>query len=587
MLRNLCSFCFFVLLVLFCTDAVWAQANTWPAYPLGGEGEHAIDRGPGGYFSWIKLLAIFLVYLLWVKTTDWVNQDCQKLDLPYAVWNLVVYVPFLIGFVLALSIPLFVAGYSVFALSYLVPLGVYIFQRNSIVDPHERVMTPSHIRYLAARQASKSGFEVRDEKQAAHEKGAPVVFTAKGGIEQQNQANMIAARQSPGFIPAKELLAEIVRQRGDKCMLDYTRDAVNMRYQIDGVWHEGEGQDRESGDEMLVVFKKLGNLNVDERRKRQSGQFVAEYDGVVYQCAILSQGTQTGERVILQVDRPRTDFKSLSELGMREKMQQKLQELLSKDEGMVLVSSPPANGLSTSMLHVLGLTDRYMRDFIGFQSVDAPESLAENIELTTYDVSKGETPQKVLETAMRREPNGLVASDLPNEETAKMFCQYARKDRLIITSVRAKEAVEALLRVLVMKVPAADFAPAITAVLNQRLIRRLCDECKQGYEPGPQLLKKLGIPAGRVEHLFRPPDPNEEDKVCPKCNGIGYYGRIAIFELLVVDTEIRDALMKQPKLDVLRKVSRKSGNRNLQQEGIVLVAQGITSVQELSRALKQ
>jgi len=239
------------------------------------------------------------------------------------------------------------------------------------------------------------------------------------------------------------------------------------------------------------------------------------------------------------------------------------------------------------MLHVLGLTDRYMRDFIGFQSVDAPESLAENIELTTYDVSKGETPQKVLETAMRREPNGLVASDLPNEETAKMFCQYARKDRLIITSVRAKEAVEALLRVLVMKVPAADFAPAITAVLNQRLIRRLCDECKQGYEPGPQLLKKLGIPAGRVEHLFRPPDPNEEDKVCPKCNGIGYYGRIAIFELLVVDAEIRDALMKQPKLDVLRKVSRKSGNRNLQQEGIVLVAQGITSVQELSRALKQ
>ena len=77
MLRNLCSFCFFVLLVLFCTDAVWAQANTWPAYPLGGEGEHAIERGPGGYFSWIKLLAIFLVYMLWVKTTDWVNQDCQ------------------------------------------------------------------------------------------------------------------------------------------------------------------------------------------------------------------------------------------------------------------------------------------------------------------------------------------------------------------------------------------------------------------------------------------------------------------------------------------------------------------------------
>ena len=87
--------------------------------------------------------------------------------------------------------------------------------------------------------------------------------------------------------------------------------------------------------------------------------------------------------------------------------------------------------------------------------------------------------------------------------------------------------------------------------------------------------------------LNSPPDPAEQDKVCAKCNGIGYFGRTAIFELLLVDDPIRKALAQQPKLDVLRKISRQSGNRNLQQEGIVLVAQGITSVQELSRVLKQ
>jgi type II secretory ATPase GspE/PulE/Tfp pilus assembly ATPase PilB-like protein len=136
-------------------------------------------------------------------------------------------------------------------------------------------------------------------------------------------------------------------------------------------------------------------------------------------------------------------------------------------------------------------------------------------------------------------------------------------------------------------VPAAKFAPAIRAVVNQRLIRRLCEDCRQEYEPSPQLLKKLGIPEGRIDRLYRPPDPAESDKPCETCNGIGYYGRTAIFELLTVDDKIRQALTQQPKLEVLRKISRQAGNRNLQQEGIVLVAQGITSVQELSRVLKQ
>ncbi len=168
-----------------------------------------------------------------------------------------------------------------------------------------------------------------------------------------------------------------------------------------------------------------------------------------------------------------------------------------------------------------------------------------------------------------------------------MLCEHAVAGKLTITTIRVKEAVEALLRVLLLKVPASKFAPAVTAVLNQRLIRKLCDECKQPYEPSPQLLQKLGIPAGRVDLLYRPPDPSEQDKVCLRCNGIGYFGRTSIFELLLVNDKIREALEKQPKLDVLRKVSRQAGNRNLQQEGILLVAQGTTSVQELSRVLKQ
>ena len=123
-------------------------------------------------------------------------------------------------------------------------------------------------------------------------------------------------------------------------------------------------------------------------------------------------------------------------------------------------------------------------------------------------------------------------------------------------------------------------------MLNQRLIRKLCEDCKEEYTPSPEMLKKLGIPAGRVESLYRPPKSEEDQPVCSNCGGLGYKERTSIFELLVVDDSIREVLTKQPKLEVLRKVARQAGNRTLQEEGIVLVAKGVTSVPELSRVLK-
>jgi type II secretory ATPase GspE/PulE/Tfp pilus assembly ATPase PilB-like protein len=176
--------------------------------------------------------------------------------------------------------------------------------------------------------------------------------------------------------------------------------------------------------------------------------------------------------------------------------------------------------------------------------------------------------------------------DLVDAKVAEILCQRAADDKLIITSIRAKEAVEALLRVLLLKVSARDFAPAVMAVLNQRLLRKLCEACKEAYTPTAEMLKKLGIPPGRVEALYRPPQKDEQQPPCEACGGIGYVGRTSIFELLVVDDALREALVKQPDLEMLRKVARKSGHRNLQEEGLLLVAQGITSLAELNRALK-
>jgi len=168
-------------------------------------------------------------------------------------------------------------------------------------------------------------------------------------------------------------------------------------------------------------------------------------------------------------------------------------------------------------------------------------------------------------------------------------------DRLSAGAIRAKDAAEALLRVVAMQPNVEKLAQAITVVVGQRLVRKLCETCRQAYEPPPQLLQKLGIPSGRVEVLFReyqPPPPGSkkrkgEPEICPDCNGIGYRGQTGIFELIKIDDAIRKALVNQPQLDVVRRLARQAQNRSFQEEGVILVARGITSLNELQRVLKK
>jgi len=571
---------FAMLLLLVIGDVAAAADADWPVFPQ-------FARGPGGYFAWYKLLLLWLLFLLWVKTTDWVNRDVQLVRMSYATWNPLVFFPFIVVLLtLGLGLPLFRIGFPLTLAALGVPLTVYVLKRNAKVQPHERVMTVPHIRYLIARMFGKASAGDFAEPKAAHEQGVQVDLAGRGsGDAQKDQANTILARQMPGFVTAKELIAGAIDNRAEKAMLDYARESVSLRYQVDGVWHDGDEQELESATAALGILKKLANADPAERKARQEGVFEASYKGEKFTCPLISQGTKTGERVIVHLEGIGSPFKSLDELGMREGMIERFKDLMLADNGFLVLSAVPSGGLSTLLNMALRSTDRYLRDFILVENVKDPAEEVENITPAMFNPAAGETPDKILPNVMRREPDVLVLPELHNRETVGMLCEGAVEDQLIIATVRAKEAVEALLRVLLLKVPAKSFAPVVIGVLNQRMIRKLCESCKEAYEPPAALLKKLGIPPNRVQQLFR--HPEEPEEVCPECRGIGYKGRTAIFELLAVDDNIREALVKQPKLDVLRKVARQSGHRSLQEEGILAVVRGITSLPELMRVLKQ
>ena len=348
--------------------------------------------------------------------------------------------------------------------------------------------------------------------------------------------------------------------------------------------------DRAGGDAILAVYKSLAGLKVADRRSRQSGSFAVAVSKEKFNCTVTTQGTQTGERALLQLAAKKAEFKSLEELGMRIKMQEQVDALMTQN-GLVVFSSLPGGGLTTTMDMVISRTDRFVRAFVALCDEANPDRDIENVPVTTYSSSGGEPIAEVLARVVRSYPDVIIVRDVPDLETLSTLCAQVALDRMVVISIRAKEAVEALLRLLLLKIPPAELAQVVSGVLNVRLIRKLCDKCKEGYEPTPAVLKQLGLPAGRVEALFQPAtgpiDPKHPDKVCDQCNGIGYYGRTGIFELLVVDDSFRQALATTPKLDVLRQTARKAKHRSLQEEGVLLVARGVTSVQELMRVLKQ
>jgi type II secretory ATPase GspE/PulE/Tfp pilus assembly ATPase PilB-like protein len=585
----------FVLLMLG-TAAAWAAgagtslaagAVAWP------ESDVPFDHGPGYYLSLWKMAPIWLLFAAWVYSTDWVNRDTLELRLNYPFWNSLVTFTFFAAYLLVWLIPWFWLSFPLLIIAYVTPLTLFVRERNSKVALGDQVLTRRHLRkwFLA-----KLVLMRLKKPENEGPEGPDVQFKALGAqSDSDNNVNLLTARENFGFLPARQLIADALVHRANNILLEYTPDAVQVRHQIDGVWHDQPPLERELvGDPVLEVFKILASLNPAERRAKQTGALSIETSQAKYSCRLTTQGTQTGERALLQVEGKKLAFKTFEELGMRQKMIDQLVDLLEGKAGLFAFTSLPGGGLSTTIDVALGSVDKFTRNFAAVQDVASSEREILNVPITTYNGADGETPVTVLPKLIRTYPDVIVVRELMNLETLQILVEQAGsedQERLVITSLRSKDAIEALVRLLQFKISPIALAPVMLGVLNIRLVRKLCETCREAYPPPAEVLKQMGVPAGRIESFFRPPtqpiDPKHPEVVCEQCQGIGYLGRTAIFELLSVDDGTREVLGTHPKLELLRSAARKGGHRTLQDEGLLLVARGVTSLQELLRVLKQ
>ncbi len=599
------------LLLLLITSGELIAQDAWPTYSSG-------QRGPGFYLALYKIFLLLVVFWMWVKSADWVSRDSLELGdaigMPAKIWNPIVVFSFLVAFViLGLGIPIFLAGYAVVVLAYAGPFIAYVVQRNGKVTEDKKVFTREHLKNWFANLGKRRPKEV--DVKHAWMLGPPVELNPVGPLQMENQAALIEARQSPAYVPVKFLLADALAQRADKIMLDYTADAVGIRYQIDGIWHnampkvremkkneEGPSVDRPTGDMMLAVMKRVCHLKMEERRARQEGKMRVEFGGHKFDTVLLSQGTNTGERVVLNFALVTKHVKTLDDLGMRDKLREQLKEIIGPGStGIVVFSSLPGDGLSTTWQTSLRSTDRLMRDFITIEEVGKHEPDVENVDVQKFNPANNETPHGILPKLILRQPEVICMPELTPSyaEALNLICKWiAEETRFSIVSIRGKEGADTLARMMALGADPALLGPQLKAVIYTRLVRRLCEACREAVQATPELLQRLGIPPGRVQVLYRErqpltPEQQQEMKkkgiplICPNCNGLGYRGRTALFEFLVLDDNVRAALAQGADLNQIKQLSRAAGNRTLQEEGILLMALGTTSLAELQRVLKQ
>ncbi len=543
-------------------------------------------RGPGMYLNLFKFVPVILIYIMWAWTTDWVEHDTQDLNnLKFGTWNTVIFLSGVLGLVLVLILPIYPIGLGLLLLAYFIPLFSYVYARNQTVPDDQKVLTPYHIGEVANSVIMKMGIRPLFNKDVGHvdRAGPPIQFVGKTqGSAKEDPSRVSQAEESRSFMAAKELVYDAMLRRATDIHLEPTVEQLSVRYRIDGILHAAEPFDRPTGDAVVNVFKVLSAMDISEKRKPQDGSFGARLQGRDLDFRVATSGSKAGEKLVMRILDNSTGVTKLEDLGMRPKLIEQVRGVVTQPHGMFLCCGPTGAGKSTTLYASLREIDRYQRNIITVE--DPIEYQMDNITQMEVNTKAGQTFAAMLRSILRQDPDVIMVGEIRDQETASIACQAANTGHMVFSTVHSNDAVTSLFRLLDLGVEPFMIASALSAVLGQRLVRLLCEACKEPYKPKPEFLKKANLPADKVDVFYRRPENPEQ--VCPQCGGTGYFGRTGIYELLVVTEPMRDMIRENPSINKIKAEARKAGMIYLQEDGLRQVIQGRTSIEELLRVVK-
>ena len=431
--------------------------------------------------------------------------------------------------------------------------------------------------------------EVRRLVRAAEAFGARAVLEDETEFEEvsEEEEDDLEADDGISEAPLVRLVNSLIFQAAEDGASDMhfepQKDGIVVRFRIDGVMHEIQRIPKRMVAGVTTRLKVLAKLDIAERRKPQDGRISlnARTAGRMLDIRVATLPTVDGEKVTMRLLDKSKKAPTLEELGLPEDMRQRLSDIIRRPTGALLVTGPTGSGKSTSLYAALAEINRPEINIVTIE--DPVEYRLPGINQMQINVKAGFTFASALRSILRSDPDVVMVGEIRDAETAKISIEAALTGHLVLSTMHTNDAPGAITRLNEMGVEPFLTGSAVTAVLAQRLARKLCAHCCEMYNPSSdELLRNRVSPevmaASDGMAFYR-------KKGCPRCGQTGYKGRIGIYQLLVMTEEIESLAVRRANREDLEAKATEQGMRSLWDDGLAKVVSGITSLEELGRVL--
>lgn len=360
--------------------------------------------------------------------------------------------------------------------------------------------------------------------------------------------------------------------------LEATRTGLSARFRVDGVLVPAPEPPSHLHLAVVSRIKLLAELDIAERRRPQDGRIRVRLEARELDLRVSTVPTMYGESVVLRLldhgGRPVT----LDELGMASRVHHAVSQLSARPHGMVLVTGPTGSGKTTTLYAALQKRDAATEKIITVE--DPIEYQLAGITQMPVHRQAGVTFAAALRAILRQDPDVVMIGEMRDQETAEISIQAAMTGHLVFSTLHTNDAVSAIPRLLDLGIPDYLVAATLEGVLAQRLVRKVCADCRESYEPNPETVSLVaGRPVGRMT-LTR-------GAGCPICRGTGFRGRVGIFELLTISDDLRDAIASNASRAQLRALGAEAGLVPLRADGWQKIEAGLTTVEEVVRVVQE
>lgn len=375
------------------------------------------------------------------------------------------------------------------------------------------------------------------------------------------------------------IIQEAVNMRASDIHIEPFADRIRIRYRIDGVCMERDSPPRRLLSAIISRLKIMGSMDIAEKRRPQDGRIKMHVAGKDIDFRVSVLPTNHGQSVVMRIlDRENIKV-GLRDLGFGEEDWKRFSTLIKRPNGILLVTGPTGSGKTTTLYAALNELNR--PDVKIITAEDPVEYYLPGINQCEVRAKIGMTFARIIRAMLRQNPNILLVGEIRDEETANTAIQASLTGHLVFSTLHTNDAPSAITRLVDIGVQPFLVASSVMGIMAQRLVRKVCPKCRQRHEPSAAILKSIGLrPDIAKKANFM------KGKGCSYCNKTGYRGRMGIYELMSMTTQIREMTFRGESTENIRKVARKQGMRTLFEDGMIKALKGQTTLEEVLRITK-